>query len=87
MRSLPDDPAHPNYFVPMLHPISLERFREIKDIWLQWRALDRKFLPTELRKQPDTLLNDVLYIDSVFDAMVGQRMEQYRNQQEQQGNG
>jgi hypothetical protein len=85
MRSLPGDPAHPNYFVPMLHPISLERFYEIKDTWVLWRSLDRNFLPTEIRKQPDTLLNDILYIDSVFEAMVGQRMEQYRKQQEQQG--
>jgi hypothetical protein len=84
MRSLPGDPAHPNYFVPMLHPISLERFHEIKDTWVLWRSLDRNFLPTEIRKQPDTLLNDILYIDSVFEAMVGQRMEQYRAQQEQE---
>jgi hypothetical protein len=85
MKSLPSDPAHPNYFVPEFHPITLERFHEIKNTWLQWRTLDRKFLPTELRKQPDTLLNDILYIDGVFDAMVGQRMEQYRKQQEAQG--
>jgi hypothetical protein len=84
MRSLPNNPNHPIYFVPEFHQISLERFHEVKDVWLQWRALERKFLPTELRKQPDTLLNDILYIDSVFDAMVGQRLEQYRKQQEQE---
>ena len=87
MKSLPGDPAHPDYFVPEFHPISLERFYEIKATWLQWRATDRKFLPTELRRQPDTLMNDLLYIDSVFDAMTGQRLEQYRKQQEAQGNG
>jgi len=68
--------------VPEFHAITLERFREIKNTWLQWRALERRFLPTELRKQPDTLLADILYVDSVFDAMVGQRMEQYKTQRE-----
>lgn len=80
MKSLPSNPEHPNYFVPDIHEMSVERYNEVKPIWIRWRATERRFLPTELRKQPDTLMDDILYLDSVFDAMVGQRMEQYRQQ-------
>jgi hypothetical protein len=60
----------------------LRRFEDAYPTWVQWRATEKKFLPTELRKQPGTLMDDILYIDSIFDNMVGQRMEQYKKQQE-----
>jgi len=64
--------------------ISLERFEKAYPTWIIYRAFDRKIPPTEIRKQPDTLLEDILYIDSVFDPMVGQRLEEYRKRHEAQ---
>lgn len=81
---MPRDPNNPDFFLPDELEISFEDFEETYDVWVKWRATDRRFLPTELRRQPEPLMSNILYLDSIFEKMVGQVMERYK---EQQGNG
>jgi hypothetical protein len=81
---VPRDPNNPDFFLPDELEISFEDFEETYDVWVKWRATDRRFLPTELRRQPEPLMSNILYLDSIFEKMVGQVMERYK---EQQGNG
>jgi len=58
--------------------LSLADFNKYFPTWLQWRATSRRFLPTELRGQPQKLLDGLLYIDGIFEKMVRQIEEQNR---------
>jgi len=56
--------------------MSIKEFEDVYPTWLQWRATEKKFLPTELRRQPQRLLDGVLYIDSLFEKITAQITEQ-----------
>jgi len=81
MRSAPS--AKPDYSLPELDEIeiSLEEFREAYPTWLQWRQTDKRFLPTELRKQPQPLFDNILYMDTLMEKIIGQAMERIREQE------
>jgi len=51
---------------------------DVYPTWILWRATERKFLPTDLRKQPEGLMEKIVYLDGLFENMVGQVMEQYK---------
>jgi len=84
LRSVPKNPDRQDFYLPDELDISLDDFKEAYDVWVKWRATDRRFLPTDLRRQPEPLMSNILYLDSIFEKMVGQVMERYK---EQQGNG
>ena len=73
MRSFPSSKS--DSFVPPVLDITEEDFHEVYPDWVRWRATARRFLPTELRKQPETLMDKLLYIDSVYEAMLNQFMQ------------
>jgi len=70
MRSAPSKDG--DTFIPPLLEISEDDFLDVYPTWVQWRATGRRFLPTELRKQPSGVLDQLLYIDSIFDKIVEQ---------------
>lgn len=65
----------PDNAIPAELNITYDRMMEVYPMWLLWRATDRRFLPTELRKQPQDLLNDIIYIDLLMEKIVGQQLE------------
>jgi len=75
---VPRDPNNPDYYLPDELEISFEDFEEVYDTWVKWRATGQRFLPTELRRQPEPLMSNILYLDSIFEKMVGQVMEQHK---------
>jgi len=62
--------------LPDTMELTVEEFKDIYPTWLQWRATDRRFLPTELRGQPQFLLDGLLYIDGIFEKIVSQIIDQ-----------
>lgn len=52
-----------------------EVFERVYPVWLQWVATDRKFLPTDLRRQPQVIMDGILQLDSIFEKMVAQQRE------------
>lgn len=68
----------PNYSVPALLDISAEEFGDAYDMWLKWRATEKRFLPTELRRQPQPLFDNMIYIDMLFERMLGQQIERMK---------
>jgi hypothetical protein len=78
LRSVPGDPSRPEYFLPDELELDYETFLDVYETWVLWRATERRFLPTELRKQPDRLMEHLLYLDHIFENMAGQVMEQYK---------
>jgi len=85
MRSAPR--TKPDFSLPGLDDfeISLEEFREAYPTWLQWRQTDRRFLPTELRKQPQPLFDTILYIDMLMEKIIGQAQERIRQEMDRNG--
>lgn len=55
-----------------------EEFESVYPVWLLWRATDRRFLPTELLKQPQKLMDGILSLDDIFERIVNQ-IEEQRN--------
>ena len=45
------------------------------DIWVLWRATDRRFLPSQLLNEPAALLQDMLTLDGIYERMQEQRKE------------
>lgn len=41
------------------------------DVWVLWRATDRKFLPSQLLQEPIGLLDDMLLLDGVYEVIQG----------------
>lgn len=39
------------------------------DIWVLWRATDRRFLPSQLMQEDESLLSDMLLLDSAYEAI------------------
>jgi hypothetical protein len=39
------------------------------DVWVIWRALDRRFLPSQILDEPEDLLTDMITLDSVYNAI------------------
>lgn len=39
------------------------------DLWVLWRATDRKFLPSQLMKEDESLLSDMIALDSAYEAI------------------
>jgi len=74
-------PAKPDTTIPPELEISSERFREILPIWSLWVATDRRFLPTDLMKQPKRLLDDLLYLDVIADKIMKQIIEREEKNQ------
>lgn len=56
----------------------MEEFDDAYHTWVLWRATERRFLPTDLRRQPEPLMSNIIYLDSIFEKMVDQVMEQYK---------
>ena len=76
MRAAP--PRKPDTSLPSVLNITLAEFEAVYPTWIQWVATGRKFLPTELRKQPQYLLDTLLYLDAIMEKIVNQMMEQMR---------
>jgi len=45
-------------------------------LWLMWRALDKKFLPSELLKQDFRQLTILLTLDNLLEIMIEQDNDQ-----------
>lgn len=65
----------PDTSLPEVLDISLKEFTAIYPTWIQWQATGKRFLPTDLRKQPQALLDGILYLDALMEKIVGQMME------------
>ena len=55
---------------PILPPIISLHHPESMDIWAIYRAYDRRFLPTQLINEPISWLEDMLKLDSLYDALT-----------------
>ena len=42
---------------------------EAYDIWVLWQATGKRFLPSQLLNEPESLMADILQLDSVFETM------------------
>lgn len=62
--------------VPAVLDMSIEEFRDVYPTWLQWRATEKKFLPSDLRRQPQKLMDGVLYLDSLYEKIEDQIKKQ-----------
>jgi len=80
LKSVPADPNNQDFSLPDVLEISLDEFEDTYDTWVMWRATERRFLPTALRRQPEPLMSNILYLDSIFEKMVNQVMERYKEQ-------
>lgn len=80
MKSAPS--KNPDYSLPEIIDLTYDEFIEAYPTWLQWRQTDRKFLPTELRKQPQPLFDNILYIDSLMEKIIGQFYERMKKENE-----
>jgi hypothetical protein len=54
---------------PSLPPVISLSTPEAFDIWVIYRALDRRFLPSEIINEPSALLSDMLQLDSLYEAL------------------
>lgn len=72
----------PDYTIPELLEIDLETFIEVYPDWLRWVALDRRYPPTVIRKQPRILLDAFIYLDMLLGKMEGEFYEQLRKEAE-----
>jgi hypothetical protein len=41
------------------------------DIWVMWRADDRRHLPSEYLTEPTALFDDVMQIENIYNALKG----------------
>lgn len=80
MKSVPRNPNDPDFYLPDELEISYDEFEDCYGTWVKWRATGQRFLPTDLRRQPEPLMSNILYLDSIFEKMVNQVMEQYKEQ-------
>lgn len=42
---------------------------EAWDVWILYRAFDRRFLPSQIMAEPKSWLDDMLELDSLYNAM------------------
>lgn len=59
--------------------MSEEEFERVYPVWVLWRATDRRFLPTDLLKQPQALMDAILELDGHFERMVNQVEERRKH--------
>jgi len=54
-----------------LPPLILLNSPDAYEIWLRWRVLDRKFLPYPggFLDQPESIMQDLILLDSVYDTI------------------
>jgi hypothetical protein len=69
--------------LPVEIELTWKEFQEAYPVWLQWIATEKRFLPTDLRKQPQPLFDNMLYIDMLMEKIIGQQVERMK----EQGNG
>lgn len=43
------------------------------DVWVLWRATERRFLPSQLLAEPIGLLDDMLYLDGIYEMLKARR--------------
>lgn len=65
--------------VPTILDITWDEFVEAYETWVVWVATGRKYLPTELRKQPQPLFGNMLYIDMLFERIVAQQRDRLQD--------
>jgi hypothetical protein len=39
------------------------------DVWVLWMATGRRFLPSQLMQEPSVMLDDILQLDGLFNAL------------------
>lgn len=55
-----------------LLPVIRLNYPEIAyDLWVLWRACDRRFLPSEIMQEPIKLLDDMLQLDGIYQNVKG----------------
>jgi len=79
MQSAPSQT--PDYSLPDTMNITLDEFNEIYPTWILWVATNRRFLPTELRKQPQEDMDKLLYLDMLAQKIEGQMLERIKEQE------
>jgi hypothetical protein len=42
---------------------------EAYEIWTLWRALDRRFLPSQIMAEPQSWLDDMLTLDGIYETL------------------
>jgi len=42
---------------------------EAYEIWVLWRALDRRFLPSQIMAEPQSWLDDMLTLDGIYETL------------------
>lgn len=73
---------HPDTTLPEILDISLEEFVDYYPDWVMWRALDKRYTPTQIRQQPRRLLQVFIYFEMMLEKMSEEIREQDRLQQE-----
>lgn len=52
-----------------LPPVVALNYPESFDVWVLWRALDRRFLPSQIIAEPVAMLEDMLTLDGLYEAL------------------
>jgi hypothetical protein len=39
--------------------------------WVRWRALEKRFMPSVIKQEPEGLLDDVLQLDALYERLKG----------------
>jgi hypothetical protein len=52
-----------------LPPVITLNHPQAYDVWVLWRATDRRFLPSQLLQENDALLMDMITLDGAYEAV------------------
>jgi len=52
-----------------LPPVIALNHENAYDIWVLWRATDRRFLPSQLLEEPEAMLADMITLDGAYEAI------------------
>lgn len=58
-----------------------EEAKKYVDLWLWWRATDKRFLPSQLVDEPNRPMANILQIDNYFERIVRQLKAQDNGEQ------
>lgn len=50
-------------------PVIVLNNPEAYDIWILYRALNRRFLPSQILEEREDLLTDIITLDSAYEAI------------------
>lgn len=80
MKSAPKD--NPDYSLPEILDITIDEFIDVYPDWQLWQATEKKFLLTELRKQPRDKMEKIIYLDSLLEKLSGEFYDRKRKEAE-----